>query len=104
MGTAPRRGGEPAGGVWKPIFPPQKPQSRQDKAPNPQGLLGGAQRYGWRGPLLGKVALTAPCLIPWPLRARGCLWDEEWKPLEGISRPRGTRFQDNVVPREAAGA
>ena len=33
------------GGVWKPIFPPQKPQSRQDKALNPQGPLGGTQRY-----------------------------------------------------------
>lgn len=37
--------GEPAGGVWKLIFPPQKPQSRRDKALNPQGPLGGAQRY-----------------------------------------------------------
>lgn len=33
------------GGVWKAIFPPQKPQRRRDKALNPQGPLGGAQRY-----------------------------------------------------------
>lgn len=33
------------GGVWKPIFLPQKPQSRRNKASNPQGPLGGAQRY-----------------------------------------------------------
>lgn len=36
---------EPVGGVWKLIFPPQKPQSRRDEALNPQGPLGGAQRF-----------------------------------------------------------
>lgn len=37
--------GEPVGGVWKPICPPQKPQIRRDKVMNRQGPLGRAQRY-----------------------------------------------------------
>lgn len=36
------------GGFWKLIFPPQKPQSRQDEALNPQGLQEGLKdTHSW---------------------------------------------------------
>lgn len=104
-GNSSREGSRIGGGVWKPIFPPQKPQSRQDQALNPQGLLGGTQRYTQlaRSPPWENRSRCPPSLTPWPLPCQGCLGDQGWKPLKRTSRPRGTRCQDHTIPRETSG-
>lgn len=96
------------GGVWKLIFSPQKPQNRRDKALNPQGPLGGTQRYTqlvrsppWEG------CSRCLSLTPWPLPCQGCLPGVPGAPrmetLIGDFQAQKNQVPGPCCPQEAPG-
>ena len=103
MATTPGRGVGLLGGVWKRIFPPQKPQSRQDKALNPQGLQEGpTDTHSRRGLALESRSRCLQSLTPWPLTCQRCP-GTEMETLKGSVQAQSKQLPGPHCPQRGIG-